>query len=54
LIHNVDNFDAMNLADVNNEVMVVNDEDVMAANDKELFYVSNSWLNVGANSSTLR
>jgi len=44
----------MDLADADNEVVVVDDEDVMVANDEEVFYVSSSWSNANANSSTVR
>ncbi len=40
--HNVDNSDVMDLANVDNKVMAIDDEDVMAANDEKLFYISNS------------
>jgi hypothetical protein len=30
----------MDLVDIDNEVVVVNDEDVMSADDEEVFYVS--------------
>ncbi len=52
--HNVDNFDAMDLVDVDNEVVGANDEDVMVADDEEVFRVSSSWSNASANSSTIR
>ncbi len=39
---NVDNFDAMDLADADNEVVAVDDEDVMTIDDEEVFYVSSS------------
>jgi hypothetical protein len=32
----------MDLANVDNKVMAIDDEDVMAANDEKLFYISNS------------
>jgi hypothetical protein len=41
--HNVDNSNAMDLVDADNKVVVVDDEDVMAANDAKLFCISNSW-----------
>jgi hypothetical protein len=44
----------MDLADAYNEVVVIDDEDVMAANDEEVFCISSSWFDVGANSSTIR
>ncbi len=37
----------MDLADTNNEVVAVDDEDVMVANDEEVFCVSSSWSNAG-------
>ncbi len=51
---NVDNSDAMDLADVDNEVMVVDDEDIMAANDEEVFCVSSSWSHSGVDSLMVR
>lgn len=42
LAFNVDNFDAMDLADADNEVVAVDDEDVMTIDDEEVFYVSSS------------
>jgi len=42
LAQNVDNSDAMDLADVDNEVVAVNDEDIMAADDEDVFCVSNN------------
>jgi hypothetical protein len=44
----------MDLVDIDNEVVVVNDEDVMSADDEEVFYVSNSWSDVDADSSTIK
>jgi hypothetical protein len=32
----------MDLVDVDNEVVVANDEDVMAADDEKVFHVSNN------------
>jgi hypothetical protein len=32
----------MDLADANNEIVVVDDEDIMVADDEEMFCVSNS------------
>jgi hypothetical protein len=42
------------LGDFNNEVVVVYDEDVMAADDEEVFCVSNNWSDAGVNSSMVR
>ncbi len=50
---NVDNSDAMDLVDVDNEVVAVDDEDVMATDDEEVFYVSSNWSDAGADSSTI-
>jgi hypothetical protein len=44
----------MDLADVDNEVMVVDDEDIMAANDEEVFCVSSSWSHSGVDSLMVR
>jgi hypothetical protein len=44
----------MDLADTNNEVMVVIDEDVMAVDDEEVLYISNIWFDVNADSSAVR
>jgi hypothetical protein len=44
----------MNLANVNNEVVAVDDEDVMVVDDEEVFYVSSSLSDAGANSSAVR
>jgi hypothetical protein len=44
----------MDLANVDNEVMAVNDEDVMATDDEEVFYVSSSWFHVGVNSLAVK
>jgi len=44
----------MDLADANNEVMAVNDEDVMAADDEEVLCISNIWFDVNVNSSAIR
>jgi hypothetical protein len=44
----------MDLANVNNEIVAVNDENVMATNDEEVFYVSSSWFDAGADASTIR
>jgi hypothetical protein len=44
----------MDLADVDNEVMTVDDEDIMAVDDEEVFCVSNSWFDAGADSSTVK
>jgi hypothetical protein len=44
----------MDLADVDNEVMVVDDEDIMAANDEEVFCVSSSWSDSGVDSLMVR
>jgi hypothetical protein len=44
----------MDLVNINNEVVAVDDEDVMVADDEEVFYVSSNWSNAGANSSTIR
>jgi len=44
----------MDLANANNEVMAVNDEDVMAADDEKVLCISNIWFDVNADSSTIR
>jgi len=44
----------MDLADIDNEIMAVDDEDVMATDDEEVFYVSSSWSDSGVDSSTVR
>jgi hypothetical protein len=44
----------MNLANVNNEVVAIDDENVMVADDEELFCVSSNSCDAGANSSTIR
>ncbi len=54
LARNVDNSDAMDLANANNEIVAVNDEDVMAANDEEVFCVSSNWSDASADSTTVR
>lgn len=46
LVRNVDNSNAMDLADADNEVVAVDDE--------EVFYVSNNWSNASANSLAVR
>jgi hypothetical protein len=44
----------MDLADVDNEVMAINDEDIMATDDEEVLCVSNSWFDSGVDSLTIR
>ncbi len=44
----------MDLVDANNEIMAVNDEDVMAADDEKLLCISNIWFDVNADSSAIR
>jgi hypothetical protein len=44
----------MDLPDAHSEVVMVDDEDVMVANDEEVFYVSNSWSDANADSSVVR
>ncbi len=39
---NVDNFDAMDLTDIDNEVVVIDGEDIMSTDDENVFYVSSS------------
>jgi hypothetical protein len=44
----------MDLADVNNEVVAIDDEDVMVADDEKVLCVSNSWFDVGVDSSAVK
>ncbi len=44
----------MDLVDADNEVVAINDEDVMAADDERVFCISSSWSNVSADSSVIR
>jgi hypothetical protein len=44
----------MDLADADNEVMAVDGEDIITADDEEVFCISNSWSDANANSSVVR
>jgi predicted FMN-binding regulatory protein PaiB len=44
----------MDLAKADNEVVAVDDEDVMVVVDEEVFYVSSSWFDEGADSLAVR
>jgi hypothetical protein len=44
----------MELVDADNEIVAVDDGDVMVAIDEEVFYVSSSWSDAGADLSAVR
>jgi hypothetical protein len=44
----------MDLVDADNEVVAIDDEDIMVADDEKVLCVSNNWFDAGADSSTVR
>jgi hypothetical protein len=44
----------MDLVNAENEIVAVDDEDVMVADDEEMFYVSSNWFDAVVDSSAVR